>query len=148
MARELPEQLRTAVKLRDNSRCRGCGMTDWESLQADHIVPRAMGGSDDIDNLQCLCYVCNTQIKQDHPIGELPIQPPWDDSRPCSELTEQIVSGRNALRQIVAEYKNDQWQTLETIVAEWKASGVRKLIIRNRLQKLLKSQNKIEKLLN
>jgi diadenosine tetraphosphate (Ap4A) HIT family hydrolase len=34
------------------------------ALEVDHIVPRARGGKDDPDNLQALCYSCNS-MKRD-----------------------------------------------------------------------------------
>lgn len=39
-------------------RCVVCGST--ESLTADHIVPVAKGGTNDLDNLQTMCEPCNT----------------------------------------------------------------------------------------
>lgn len=51
------------VKSRDNFICRACGFGGSENfsgfLDLDHIIPRSAGGSDDLENLQCLCKVCN-----------------------------------------------------------------------------------------
>lgn len=44
---------------RDGARCYYCGAT--ESLCVDHIVPRARGGTNDLDNLQLLCRSCNSR---------------------------------------------------------------------------------------
>jgi hypothetical protein len=46
-----------AVFHRDNGRCRVCGKS--EKLHVDHIIPRAKGGSDSMDNLWLLCDQCN-----------------------------------------------------------------------------------------
>lgn len=46
-------------------RCELCGISaDVRALEVDHIVPRSKGGSDDLTNLQCLCYSCNA-MKRD-----------------------------------------------------------------------------------
>ena len=46
-------------------RCALCGVSaDTKALEVDHIMPRNKGGSDDISNLQALCYSCNA-MKRD-----------------------------------------------------------------------------------
>jgi ATP adenylyltransferase len=53
------------VLTRAKFRCELCGTLDGDkALQVDHIVPRNHGGSDDISNLQALCYSCNA-MKRD-----------------------------------------------------------------------------------
>jgi 5-methylcytosine-specific restriction endonuclease McrA len=42
------------------NRCLACGRDDVK-LTADHIVPLARGGSDDISNIQPLCARCNSK---------------------------------------------------------------------------------------
>ena len=38
-----------------------CGVSaDERALDVDHILPRAAGGTDDPENLQALCWLCNT----------------------------------------------------------------------------------------
>ncbi len=54
--RKLPERLRQSVFDRDGA-CMECGAVD--NLEVDHIYPVALGGSDDLDNLQALCAPCN-----------------------------------------------------------------------------------------
>ena len=56
----------------------------WKlSTSCDHIVPRARGGSDDIENLVTCCYMCNT-IKANWTLEELrwtllePSKDEWD----------------------------------------------------------------------
>ncbi|MBS1794102.1 MAG: HIT domain-containing protein [Acidobacteria bacterium] len=57
--------LRYEVLKRAKFRCELCGISAYEkALEVDHIVPRNHGGSDDVSNLQALCYSCNA-MKRD-----------------------------------------------------------------------------------
>ncbi len=41
-------------------RCECCGAHEPQrALEVDHIIPRNQGGSDDLSNLQALCFRCN-----------------------------------------------------------------------------------------
>lgn len=53
--------LRFDVFVRDNFRCRYCGMSaeDGAVLHADHVVPRSKGGPTTLDNLVAACMDCN-----------------------------------------------------------------------------------------
>ncbi len=48
---------RHALYLRDNGQCGNCGSR--RMIEIDHIVPRAMGGSSELENLRLLCRSCN-----------------------------------------------------------------------------------------
>lgn len=53
---------RTKVLERDNYTCQMCGRNfkeDGVKLEVDHILPVSKGGSDNISNLQTLCFECN-----------------------------------------------------------------------------------------
>ena len=57
--------VRYEVFKRAKSRCELCGIPSSEkALEVDHIIPRNSGGSEDITNLQALCYSCNA-MKRD-----------------------------------------------------------------------------------
>jgi hypothetical protein len=45
------------VWLRDRGKCSNCGTTRF--LEVDHILPRALGGDDKLENLRLLCRSCN-----------------------------------------------------------------------------------------
>jgi len=48
---------------RDNYQCRSCGDVVYgKKAHADHIIPKAQGGSDLLENLQTLCATCH-QLK-------------------------------------------------------------------------------------
>ena len=56
--------IRWEVLKRSKGRCEACGVTnDKKALEVDHILPRANGGSDELHNLQALCYSCNSMKK-------------------------------------------------------------------------------------
>jgi diadenosine tetraphosphate (Ap4A) HIT family hydrolase/5-methylcytosine-specific restriction endonuclease McrA len=62
----VPGSLRYEVLKRAQFHCELCGIpADEKALEVDHIVPRKKLGTDDISNLQALCYTCNAQ-KRDH----------------------------------------------------------------------------------
>jgi diadenosine tetraphosphate (Ap4A) HIT family hydrolase/5-methylcytosine-specific restriction endonuclease McrA len=57
--------LRYEILKRAKFRCELCGISAEEkALEVDHILPRNHGGSDDLSNLQALCYSCNA-MKRD-----------------------------------------------------------------------------------
>ena len=46
---------------RQEGNCKGCRIHfPFRNLTVDHIVPRAKGGSDHVENLQLLCAACNS----------------------------------------------------------------------------------------
>jgi hypothetical protein len=56
----IPPSVRIKVFIRDGFRCVYCGATrDNAKLQADHVIPKAKGGTDHIDNLVSACRECN-----------------------------------------------------------------------------------------
>ncbi|MGY4542835.1 hypothetical protein ACVWY0_002760 [Arthrobacter sp. UYNi723] len=55
--RSIPDDLKQYIWTRDQGLCQGCGSTS--ELQYDHIIPLAMGGSNNGENLQILCGPCN-----------------------------------------------------------------------------------------
>ncbi len=55
--RAIPDDVKVYVMRRDAGSCRACGST--RELQFDHIIPLAMGGSNEAENLQILCGPCN-----------------------------------------------------------------------------------------
>ena len=48
------------VLTRAKGRCECCGAHEHQrALEVDHIIPKNHGGSDDLSNLQALCFRCN-----------------------------------------------------------------------------------------
>lgn len=56
-----PPEVRKYVFDRNNYQCQSCHKIDLtaKTLQVDHIIPLAQGGTNDFSNLQTLCAKCN-----------------------------------------------------------------------------------------
>lgn len=53
--------VRYQVLIRAAGRCECCGASVKErAIDVDHIIPRSLGGRNDISNYQALCWECNT----------------------------------------------------------------------------------------
>lgn len=61
---EVSEEDRKAVLA--VGKCQKCGFR--HKLTVDHIIPRALGGSSALTNLQCLCERCNNKKADSFPI--------------------------------------------------------------------------------
>ena len=55
--RYIPMEIKKLVL--KEGKCRHCG--DSDRLTVDHIFPVARGGSNEFENLQCLCQRCNSR---------------------------------------------------------------------------------------
>lgn len=59
----MSNDLREAIKLRDNYTCCNCGNSIYDEpnllLEVDHIIPISKGGKTEASNLQTLCWRCN-----------------------------------------------------------------------------------------
>ncbi|GAA1074716.1 hypothetical protein GCM10009642_07560 [Nocardiopsis metallicus] len=53
----IPDDVKEYVMRRDEGQCQACGSRS--NLQFDHVIPVAMGGSSEPENLQVLCATCN-----------------------------------------------------------------------------------------
>jgi len=60
------KRLSRQCKQRDRFTCQSCGRVGvYSQLRAHHIVPRATGGPDDLDNLTTLCLPCHARLHTD-----------------------------------------------------------------------------------
>ena len=136
----ISKSIRSQIILRDNGRCRACGIGDIDALQADHIMPESKGGTDSLDNLQTLCGVCNNR-KGSTDIGELPILPRIDGFGNFAD----VMAKRANFVAMVAEKRLQEIAQLYRIAQNWLDDGVKKLTVSKRLKKIAhdRSVNKI-----
>ncbi|MDI1495040.1 MAG: hydrolase [Cenarchaeum symbiont of Oopsacas minuta] len=61
--KSIPGTVRYDVLAKSKGICLACGLkaSNGYYLHVDHIIPRSMGGRTELDNLQPLCYKCNTE---------------------------------------------------------------------------------------
>jgi 5-methylcytosine-specific restriction endonuclease McrA len=71
----IADEVRRFVWQRDRGACRNCGA--GTELQFDHIIPVAMGGSSEPENLQLLCGPCNRMKGASLTVGGRPTGPSY-----------------------------------------------------------------------
>jgi ATP adenylyltransferase len=89
--------LKYEVLKRARFRCELCGISaDEKALEPDHIVPRNLGGTDDLTNLQALCYSCNAMKRDRDDTDFRAIRESYAYREPgclfCEMKTERIVA--------------------------------------------------------
>jgi ATP adenylyltransferase len=90
--------LRYEVLKRARFRCELCGVSaDVRALEVDHIVPRVRGGKDDPDNLQALCYSCNSMKRDRDATDFRGVRESYDLREPgcpfCEMPKYQLIAG-------------------------------------------------------
>jgi ATP adenylyltransferase len=99
--------LRYEVLKRSKFHCELCGVSaDEKALEVDHILPRNNGGSDDLENLQSLCYSCNS-MKRDRDDTDFRLIRESFDKREedclfCNISKERVVS-QNSLAYVIRD---------------------------------------------
>lgn len=93
--------VRYEVLKRAAFRCELCGVpADVKALEVDHIIPRSMGGPDDLQNFQALCYSCNSMKQARDDTDFRAVRASYDHREPgcvfCSP-GERIIVAENRL---------------------------------------------------
>lgn len=111
------KRTRFEVLRRDNHTCRYCGALAAESpLTIDHVVPVALGGSDDPSNLVAACKDCNAGKTSTAPDQTLVTQVSDDAvrwSRALTAAAAERLALYEANMEIGTEFRKvwDQWKT-------------------------------------
>lgn len=66
--RHTPCEIATLAK-RQEFKCANCRSSIKDQYEADHIMPLALGGSNEISNIQLLCRSCNRRKSKKHPVA-------------------------------------------------------------------------------
>lgn len=104
------KRIRYEILRRDNNTCRYCHATD-SPLTVDHVVPVALGGSDDPSNLVAACKDCNAGKTSSSPDGHLVAQVADDAVRWSAAMraaADEYVRASDK-REIVYGHLYDHW---------------------------------------
>jgi len=83
------------VLTRARGRCECCGAHEHQrALEVDHIVPKNHGGSDDISNLQALCFRCNAGKRDTDTTDFRGVQASYGNREEGCVFCELLRSGR------------------------------------------------------
>lgn len=96
------KRLRFEILRRDNHQCRYCGAKAPDAvLRVDHVVPVALGGSDDPSNLVAACEPCNTG-KSSVPVDAPLVADVKADALRWARAMEIVATGRAVAREEAA----------------------------------------------
>lgn len=111
------KRLRYEILRRDNHACRYCGATAPDvPLTVDHVVPSALGGSDDPSNLVTACRDCNSGKSSTNPDGPLVADVSADALRwakAMAQAAENMLADHDRRAAMLDEFhaKWDTWKT-------------------------------------
>lgn len=116
MTNQISKRLRYEVLRRDNHACRYCGASAPEArLTIDHVVPTALGGTNDPSNLVTACADCNSGKSASSPDAPIVADVAADAMRWSRAMEEAARASRAALQLRVERRSNwrvnvwDQW---------------------------------------
>lgn len=126
------KRVRYEVLRRDNFTCRYCGAkAPAAELTVDHVIPQALGGTDDPTNLVAACVDCNSGKTSTMPSDDTVAEASEDAMRwrqAISEAAATMTAEQDAQRQIF-EYIESEWayryeEPLGPMPDDWRSSVV------------------------
>lgn len=58
----IPEKVKAEAWEQADGRCQQCGITlHGDDMHYDHVLPVALGGTNDVENIQLLCFSCHAE---------------------------------------------------------------------------------------
>ena len=108
------KRVRYEVFRRDNNRCRYCGATAPDApMTIDHVIPVALGGSDDPSNLVTACRDCNAGKTSSSPDAPLVADVAADAIRwgkAMQAVAEQRAADREVRRNNHHAFLENSWR--------------------------------------
>ena len=103
----ISKRLRFEILRRDNNTCRYCGgVAPDVKLTLDHVLPVALGGTDEADNLVAACQDCNAGKSSSHPDQQI-IAQVSDDARRWANAVKASAMVLEQERAAVDQYVSD-----------------------------------------
>lgn len=121
------KRTRFEVMRRDDYTCRYCRSTE-NSLTIDHVIPVALGGTDDPANLVACCADCNSGKSSSSPDGSLVAQVDEDAARWARARARAIEQVRErdevrAERHLTFSLAWESWDAARTYIpVDWEQS--------------------------
>ncbi|MBV8215831.1 MAG: HIT domain-containing protein [Verrucomicrobia bacterium] len=109
--------LRYEVLKNAKFRCELCGVpADERALEVDHITPRNKGGTDEIANLQALCFSCNAMKRDRDDTDFRAVRREYDQHEQacpfCSILISDILIENSLSVAVRGKYPVTDWHIL------------------------------------
>ena len=109
----LKQQSRLKLHERAGGKCEHCGRElDYHDMQLHHVVPASMNGTNNPNNLMCLCPECHHLIHANAVVNHELIE------KKLREHPEVLKHGTNQLREQVKENRKRK------VLHKWKMPGV------------------------
>ena len=110
---DLKKQSRLKLYERAGGKCEHCGRElDYHDMQLHHVVPASMNGTNNPNNLMCLCPECHHLIHANAVVNHELIE------KKLREHPEVLRHGTNQLREQVKENRKRK------VLHKWKMPGV------------------------
>lgn len=87
--------IRWQVLERSKTRCESCGISnDIKALEVDHILPKSLGGKDELSNFQALCFSCNSMKKNKSKTDFIKVRDSFNKRVPGCLFCKKKVKGK------------------------------------------------------